>query len=249
MLKIEKLFKLNKLSLHGRNNQGRITLYHKGGRVKQSYYRLDFNKYIWYIFGLIIEEIYNCNRRNFMFLILYSNGILCYIPSIKHLFIGALFFNGNNRSIRLKKGTTLLFYKFPMGIYINLLLLNKEFYSKYIRSPGSYGRVIKRVGIYFIVKLRSKFYFQVMWYSQATIGILKAKKCLMFNKAGTLRYLGKRPSVRGVAMNPVDHPHGGGQGKTSGGRPSVSRWGWYTKGQKTCDLKWRRFSKKTLSFK
>ncbi len=246
---LKKKLIFNKLKINGRNNQGRIICYHRGGGSKQNYCRLDFNKYIWYIYAIVINEIYNCIKKTFMSLLLYTNGIFSFIPTIKKLFIGSIIYTGTGSNIKQKIGYILPIYNYLIGTHIHLLLINKEIISKYIRSPGTYGRISKNLGSYYILKLRSNYYFKVSLYSIATIGILlNTISIINYKTAGNSRYYGIKPHVRGVAMNPVDHPHGGGQGKTSGGRPSSSKWGWYTKGRKTYNLKWRRFSNKTYSF-
>lgn len=240
----------NKLKINGRSKQGYIICYHKAGGVKQNYCRLDFNKYIWYIYAIIIKKIYNCMYKTNVFFLSYTNGIFTLIPSIKKLDLGDIIYIGTGSNIKYKLGYTLPVYNYLVGTYVNLILLNKEVNAKYIRSAGTYGRVSRNVDNYYILKLRSYYYFKISFYTLATIGILNSKKLnLSYKNAGNNRHRGIKPNVRGVAMNPIDHPHGGGQGKTSGGRPSSSKWGWYTKGKKTYNLKKRRFSNKTYKFK
>jgi len=137
---------------------------------------------------------------------------------------GYYIYIGNNSNITKKTGYTFPIYNYIIGTYIHLILLNKELYSKYIRASGTYARISKKLNNYYIIKLRSKYYFKISMYSIATYGVLNNKKINFNNsKAGVTRFYGIKPHVRGVAMNPIDHPHGGGQGKTSGGRPSSSR--------------------------
>lgn len=254
MLILKRWFKWHKLSLHGRNNTGSITVYHKGGSRKQLYFRLDFYKYIWYIYAIIIKEYYYAINKSFIFLLAYSNGLFNYILAVNKLYIGSVLFNGQLQFINYesnKLGITTKISNFAMGDYFHTLILNKSLSSKYIRTPGNYSKLTKKIDNYYIIKLRSKFYFKIFYYSFATFGSIKKKLLLKLKKknAGINRHLGIKPHVRGVAMNPIDHPHGGGQGKTSGGRPSCSKWAWYTKGKKTSKLKWKTFVTKTFSFK
>lgn len=214
----------------GRNNQGKITNFNKGGGSKKNYRLIDFK----YNFdkGIIKNIEYDPNRNTKIFkLFIPTQNIYKYIIAIENLKINDIIENDTNMNI----GNIFLLKNIPIGSIIS----NVEFFpnqgSKLSRSSGTFCQLIKKTLKYAIIKLPSQQCRVFPLNCKAILGkVYNFKKNSKFkNKAGYSRWLGKRPKVRGVAMNPVDHPHGGGEGKTSGGRPSVNKKGIYTKGVKT----------------
>ena len=225
----------------GRNNQGLITVRHKGGGNKTKYRKVDFLNNIYNIPGKIINIEYDPNRTNYINRINYLNFVTRYRPSFVKKKISELILNCNNicyidtlnqNSIGLRVQLKYL----PNYTKISNIELYNNKGSQLIRSAGTYATLLNNNNPkYSLIKLSSGEYRLISSINYATIGINdnidNNKKVL--GKAGANRWIGKRPTVRGVAMNPIDHPHGGGEGKTSGGRPSVTPWGKITKGKKT----------------
>lgn len=228
---------LNKKS--GHNNFGRITSYHRGGGHKRLYRIIDFNRNIWNKVGLIKRIEYDPNRSAFIALVLYQNGIFTYNILINDLSVGDTIINDSNTLI--KKGNTLMLKNIPESTIISNIELKLGRGAQLVRAAGCYAKIISKDynnNIIFI-QLPSKKIISVNGNCLATIGQISnpLHKFKKLKKAGDSRHLNRRPVVRGVAMNPVDHPHGGGEGKTSGGRCSVTPWGKLTKGKKTRNKK------------
>lgn len=225
--------------LAGRNNAGRITVRYKGGTSVSRVYRIiDFKRYIWNIQALVLSTEYDPNRSALINLASYTNSIFAYLLAPLYLSISNVVGSFNKVS-HLKSEDRLgycAYLKFiKPGLYIHGLELRPSGGVKYVRAALNYAKLVSNSEFFSIVKLRSKTLLKVSNLCVAAVGTLASKNTyLKLRKgAGFNRRLGRRPHVRGVAMNPVDHPHGGGQGKTSGGRPSVSPWAVLSKGKKT----------------
>lgn len=219
----------------GRNNLGRICVWHKGGGHKRKYRLLD--KKNLNFFNRLISIEYDPNRSGFigLFLNISKSSLFYDLVSSEQKIGGVYKFTKNVDETFVGNKMPLLYI--PLGTLIHSLEYKKGRGSQYLRSAGIYGKVQKKdfnLNIAFI-KMPSKKLITVPLSCIATIGIVSNlfHKNKVIGKAGRNRWLNHRPTVRGVAMNPVDHPHGGGEGKTSGGRPSVSPWGKLTRGKKS----------------
>jgi len=217
----------------GRNSFGRITSYHRGGGVKRRYRIIDFKREILDIPGFVRRIEYDPIRNSYIALICYANGILSYILASENLGIGAMLLNTKQYYSDYTNSSSLILKNYPIGSFIHNLELSPGEGAKICRSAGSYAQILKKVGLtHVIIKLKSGEHRLVNCNSFASFGVVSNSnfKNISLHKAGQARLLGRRPIVRGVAMNPIDHPHGG---NTSGGRPSVSPWGKLAKGGKT----------------
>lgn len=225
----------------GRNNQGRITVFTKSGGHKRLYRFVDFKQNMLNVTAKIMSVDYDPNRSANIALVLYSNGVFSYILA------GETFKAGDFVRINLfysddfKGFQRCLIGSMPLGSSFFNLELEPSQGGVLVRSAGCAGVLLKKMyeRNLAVVKLPSSEYRLVSLNAFATLGVVSNSdhRLNKLYKAGQSRWLGVKPSVRGVAMNPIDHPHGGGQGKTSGGRPSVTPWGWYTKGKKTRRVK------------
>lgn len=224
-------FGLKRIS--GRNNQGKITRYHRGGGVKRMVRLIDYKRYIWNIFGFVHRIEYDPKRNSLIALVVYSNGIMSYILAQQGLLIGDCIFA--KEDIVLKPGNSTYLQQIPIGLKISSIELTENKGAQLIRAAGSYATIISKFEGIAILKLKSGELRRIHSTCIATIGSISNFQYIYrnFKKAGFYRLKGWLPVVRGVAMNPVDHPHGGGQGKTSGGRPSVTPYGVITKGKPT----------------
>ena len=217
----------------GRNNQGRITSRRKGGGVKRKYREIDFKRNKFDINAEVIRNEYDPNRSAFISLIKYDDGEFRYILSPRNLKVGDKIASGEN--VEIKEGNTLPLKNIPVGSNVHKIEMKPGAGGQLIRSAGTSAQIISKEEINVQIKLVSGEIRLINKNSLATVGVLSNpdNKNIKLGKAGRNRYLGKRPKARGVVMNPVDHPHGGGEGKTSGGRHPVSPWGTPTKGYKT----------------
>lgn len=223
-----------KISKNGKNH-GLISSYHREGGNKKKYRLIDFKQSNLDIEGIVKRIEYDPNRSAYIALIVYKNGKIVYQLANEGLKIGDKVISSREKSLPLKTGNFMPLKDIALGSKISNLELFPKKGSQLIRSAGNYGFLIKKDESCALVRLRSKKELILPINSLASIGsISKANhKNIQGGKAGYSRYLGRRPIVRGVAMNPVDHPHGGGEGKTSGGRLSVSPWARLTKFYKT----------------
>lgn len=223
--------KLNKTG--GRNNAGRITVRHIGGGERQKYRIIDFKRNKDGIEGRVERLEYDPNRTALIALILYKDGERRYIIAPAKLEVGEVVCSGPESPISV--GNALPLKNIPVGTTIHCVELKAEKGAQMLRSAGCSGQLVAKEGIYATLRLRSGEMRKVHLSCRATIGeVSNSENSLRsLGKAGAKRWRGIRPTVRGVAMNPVDHPHGGGEGKTSGGRHPVSPWGVPTKGYKT----------------
>jgi large subunit ribosomal protein L2 len=217
----------------GRNNQGRITIRHRGGGHKQHYRLIDFKRNKDGILGKVERIEYDPNRTALIALILYADGERRYILYPKGLNIGDSILSGTQAPIRF--GNTMLLRYVPMGSMVHCIEMKPGKGGQIARSAGAGAQLIAREGQYATLRLRSGEIRRVLTDCRATIGEVGnvEHNIESLGKAGASRWRGIRPTTRGVAMNPVDHPHGGGEGRTSGGRHPVTPWGFPTKGAKT----------------
>ncbi|MFI2813036.1 MULTISPECIES: 50S ribosomal protein L2 [Microbulbifer] len=217
----------------GRNNAGRITTRHVGGGHKQSYRIVDFKRNKDGIPAKVERLEYDPNRSAHIALVCYADGERRYIIAPKGLKAGATVQSGDAAPISV--GNTLPLRNIPVGAVIHGIELKPGKGAQLARSAGASVQLVAREGQYATIRLRSGEMRRVLSECRATLGEVSNSEHSLrkLGKAGAKRWRGVRPTVRGVAMNPVDHPHGGGEGRTSGGRHPVTPWGVPTKGKKT----------------
>lgn len=226
----------------GRNNYGRITVRHIGGGVRSQYRKIDFKRLKDSIPATVERIEYDPNRTALIALLVYKDGERRYIIAPSGLEKGSTVLSGDDSPIAV--GNALSLKNIPLGTTIHCVELKPGKGAQMLRSAGCSGQVVAKEGIYATLKLRSGEMRKVLLACRAVIGEVSNSEHNLreLGKAGAKRWRGIRPTVRGVAMNPVDHPHGGGEGKTSAGRHPVSPWGVLTKGYKT------RSNKRTNKF-
>ena len=217
----------------GRNNSGRITVRHRGGGHRKLYRLIDWKRDKDGVPGLIERIEYDPNRRANIALVKYRDGERRYILAPKGLGVGAQVMSGAASPI--SPGNSMPIRNIPVGSVIHCVELKPGKGAQFVRSAGTSCQLVAREGNYATLRLRSGEMRRVLVGCRATLGEVGngEHNLRSLGKAGAKRWRGVRPTVRGVAMNPVDHPHGGGEGKTSGGRHPVSPWGVPTKGYKT----------------
>ncbi|HMV45519.1 MAG TPA: 50S ribosomal protein L2 [Leptospiraceae bacterium] len=217
----------------GRGDGGKISVRRKGGRVKRKYRIIDFRRNKYGIPAVVKTIEYDPYRTSFIALLSYKDGEFSYIIAPEGLKVGDVLVAGE--SAEIKVGNSLPLEKIPPGTDVHNIELHRGKGGQMARTAGSFATVSAKDGDYVTLKLPSSEVRKVRKECYATIGIVgnKDHNLVSIGKAGRSRWLGRRPKVRGVVMNPVDHPHGGGEGKTSGGRHPVSPWGQPTKGYKT----------------
>ena len=217
----------------GRNNKGRITVRHRGGGHRRRYRIIDFKRDKFDIPAKVASIEYDPNRSANIALLFYSDGEKRYILSPFGAKIGDEILSGEN--VPLKIGNALPLKKVATGMFVHNIELEPGRGGQLARSAGSAAQVMAHDDGFTTLKLPSGEVRQVRQHCFATVGEVgnKSHEQIVSGKAGRSRWLGKRPTVRGVVMNPIDHPHGGGEGKSSGGRHPVSPWGTPTKGYKT----------------
>tara|TARA_B100001123_G_C15177379_1_gene973894 strand:+ start:300 stop:1127 length:828 start_codon:yes stop_codon:yes gene_type:complete len=228
-------------STGGRNNQGRITSRRMGGGAKRKYRIIDFKRNKFGIKGEVIRNEYDPNRSSFISLIKYEDGEYRYILKPQNLNIGSKILSDKNADIN--EGNCLPIKNIPVGMNIHNVELKPGSGGQIARSAGSYVQIVSKDTVFAQIRLSSGEIRLININCLATIGVLSNpdNKNIKLGKAGRKRNLGFRPKVRGVVMNPVDHPHGGGEGRTSGGRDPVTPWGKSTKGKKTRNNKRTNF--------
>ncbi len=217
----------------GRNNNGRITTRHIGGGHKQHYRVVDFKRNKDGIPGKVERLEYDPNRTAHLALVLYADGERRYIIAPKGVSAGTPILSGAESDI--KPGNAMQLRDIPVGTTIHCIEIKPGKGAQIARSAGTSAQLVAREGAYVTLRLRSGEMRKIHVDCKATIGEVSNSEHSLrkLGKAGATRWRGIRPTVRGVAMNPVDHPHGGGEGRTSGGRHPVSPWGTPTKGYKT----------------
>ncbi|MBT5244801.1 MAG: 50S ribosomal protein L2 [Rhodospirillaceae bacterium] len=217
----------------GRNNTGRITARRRGGGHKRRYRIIDFKRNKLDVVGTVERLEYDPNRTAFIALINYDDGERAYIIAPQRLTVGDKVVSGEQ--VDIKPGNAMPMKNIPVGTIIHNVELKLGKGAQIARSAGTYVQLIGKDQGYAQLRLSSGELRMVRGECMATIGAVSNpdQQNIKLGKAGRNRWLGKRPSVRGVAMNPVDHPHGGGEGRTSGGRHPVTPWGKPTKGKRT----------------
>lgn len=217
----------------GRNNLGRITAYHRGGGHKRSYRLIDFKRRKLGVNAVVERLEYDPNRTGFIALIKYADGELSYILAPQRLAVGDTVVAAPAADV--KPGNAMQLSAIPVGTLVHNVELKPGKGGQIARSAGSYAQIVGRDQGYTVLRLNSGEQRKVLGTCFATIGAVSNPDHanVSIGKAGRNRWLGKRPVNRGVAMNPIDHPHGGGEGRTSGGRHPVTPWGKPTKGKKT----------------
>lgn len=221
----------------GRNNAGRITSRRRGGGAKRLYRVVDFKRARHGVPAVVERIEYDPNRTAFVALIKYEDGALSYILAPQRLGAGDTVMSGPKADI--KPGNALPFSNLPIGTIVHNIEMKAGKGGQIARSAGTYAQFVGRDGGYAQLRLSSGEVRMVRQECMATVGAVSNpdNSNQNFGKAGRMRHKGRRPSVRGVVMNPVDHPHGGGEGRTSGGRHPVTPWGKPTKGKRTRNKK------------
>ena len=222
-----------KSAINGRNNAGRITVRHRGGGHKRHYRVIDFGRKKDSIAAKVERLEYDPNRSAHIALLLYADGERRYIIAPKGLAVGDPVASGEDVAIRT--GNALPLKNIPVGTVVHCVELKPGKGAQLARSAGASVQYLGREGAYALMRLRSGETRRVLVECRATVGEVgnSENSLRKLGKAGAKRWRGIRPTVRGVTMNPVDHPHGGGEGRTSGGRHPVSPWGVPTKGYRT----------------
>jgi len=217
----------------GRNNTGRITVRFRGGGHKQSYRVVDFKRSKLDVSAVVERIEYDPNRTAFIALIKYEDGELAYILAPQRLAVGDKVISA--KSVDVKPGNTAPLGNLPVGTIVHNVEMKIGKGGQIARSAGSYAQIVGRDQGYVILRLNSGEQRLIHGECRGTVGAVSNPDHMNTNlgKAGRSRWLGRMPHNRGVTMNPVDHPHGGGEGRTSGGRHPVSPWGFPTKGKKT----------------
>lgn len=220
----------------GRNNRGRITVRHRGGGHKRRYRIIDFRRDKLEVPGKVASVEYDPNRSARIALISYADGEKRYILHPVGLKVGDQIVSSNSADI--KPGNSMQLLSIPLGTHVHNIELTKGRGGQLCRSAGSYAQVMAKEKGYVLLRLPSGELRQVWGLNRATIGQVgnTDHENIVIGKAGRSRWLGRRPHVRGLAMNPVDHPHGGGEGRSKGRHP-VTPWGKPTKGYRTRSAK------------
>ena len=217
----------------GRNNNGRITSRFRGGGHKKSFRVIDFKRRKFDAAAKVERLEYDPNRTAFIALVKYDDGEQAYILAAQRMAVGDVVVSGEH--VDVKPGNAMPAANIPVGTIVHNIELKIGKGGQIARSAGSYAQIVGRDGEYVILRLNSGEQRLVHGRCMATIGAVSNPDHMNISigKAGRNRWLGRRPHHRGVTMNPVDHPHGGGEGRTSGGRHPVTPWGFPTKGKKT----------------
>jgi large subunit ribosomal protein L2 len=229
-----KALTIGKMEHGGRNNMGRITVRFRGGGHKQTYRLVDFKRREKPGSAATVERLeYDPNRTAFIALIKYEDGTLSYILAPQRLAVGDQVVSGDQ--VDIKPGNAMPIGNIPVGTIVHNVEMKIGKGGQIARSAGSYVQIVGRDQGYVSVRLNSGEQRMIHGSCFATVGAVSNPDHMNISlgKAGRNRWLGKRPHNRGVSMNPVDHPHGGGEGRTSGGRHPVTPWGKPTKGKKT----------------
>jgi large subunit ribosomal protein L2 len=217
----------------GKNSTGRITAYHRGGGHKKRYRKINFNRTESSTAIVTSIEYDPCRSSNIASIYDIKRETYCYILSPKNLKVGDIIKSGKEADS--KNGHSLSIAKIPVGTLIHNVSIKSKKKSQVSRAAGTFSQLLEKTSNSGRLKLSSGKQQMVSVDCFATIGVVSNELSFLttIGKAGRSRWLNKRPTVRGVAMNPIDHPHGGGEGKTSGGKSSVTPWGKPTKGGKT----------------
>jgi large subunit ribosomal protein L2 len=229
----EKRLTKSKNRVSGRNNSGRITTRHKGGGHKRLYRVIDFKRSKFDIEAIVKRIEYDPNRSANIALVEYKDGELSYIIAPKGIKEKNKIISSTKAAI--KPGNCLPLSEIPQGTEVHCIEMKPGKGAQLIRSAGTTARIVAKEGRYATLRLSSGEMRKILLTCRASIGVISNEQHSLrsLGKAGAKRWRGVRPTVRGVAMNPVDHPHGGGEGRTSGGRHPSTPWGVPTKGYKT----------------
>ena len=222
-----------KHSSGGRNSTGRVTVRFRGGGHKKTYRIVDFKRRKFDAPGKVERIEYDPNRTAFIALIKYEDGELAYILAPQRLSVGDSVVAGEH--VDVKPGNAMPLSNMPVGTIVHNIEMKIGKGGQIARSAGAYAQIVGRDGEYVIMRLNSGEQRLVHGRCMSTVGAVSNADHMntSIGKAGRTRWLGWRPHNRGVTMNPIDHPHGGGEGRTSGGRHPVTPWGFPTKGKKT----------------
>lgn len=218
----------------GRNSQGRVTSFQRGGGNKRLYRIIDFKRNKTDVPGKVVSIEYDPNRSSRIALVSYADGEKRYILAPEGIVVGSTVMSGPNVEVTI--GNALPLRNIPVGTVVHNIEFKPGGGGKMVRAAGASAQIAAKDGGYAQIKLTSGEIRLVHLDCMATVGRIgnSEHELISYGKAGRKRHIGKRPHVRGVAMNPVDHPHGGGEGKASKGNPHpVSPWGWITIGYKT----------------
>jgi large subunit ribosomal protein L2 len=217
----------------GRNNTGHITMRYRGGGHKRRYRMVDFKRTKFDVPATVERIEYDPNRTAFIALIKYQDGDLAYILAPQRLKVGDTVVSGER--VDVKPGNAMPLKSMPVGTIVHNVELRAGKGGQMARAGGTFVQLVGRDSGYALLRLTSGEVRMVRGECMATVGAVSNpdQKNIVIAKAGRTRWLGRRPHVRGVAMNPIDHPHGGGEGRSSGGRHPVTPWGKPTKGKKT----------------
>lgn len=220
-------------STGGRNNLGRVTVRFRGGGHKRTYRIIDFKRRKYDVPGVVERIEYDPNRTAFIALIRYEDDELAYILAPQRLAVGDTVIS--SRAADVKPGNAMPLEAMPVGTIVHNVEMKPGKGGQIARSAGAYAQIVGRDQGYVILRLNSGEQRRILGTCAATVGAVSNPDHMNISlgKAGRNRWLGQRPHNRGVTMNPVDHPHGGGEGRTSGGRHPVTPWGKPTKGKKT----------------
>jgi large subunit ribosomal protein L2 len=218
----------------GRNNTGRTTAYHRGGGHKRSYRMVDFKRVKFDLVGTVERLEYDPNRTAWIALVNYEDGEQVYIVAPQRLAAGDKVVSSMS-TVDVKPGNAMPLERMPVGTIVHNVEMKPRKGGQIARSAGTYAQYVGRDAGWAILRLNSGEQRRVHGSCLATVGAVSNQDHAntSIGKAGRNRWLGKKPVNRGVTMNPVDHPHGGGEGRTSGGRHPVTPWGKPTKGKKT----------------
>jgi large subunit ribosomal protein L2 len=218
----------------GRNNHGRITAYHRGGGHKRSYRMVDFKRVKFDAVGTVERLEYDPNRTAWIALVKYEDGEVAYIVAPQRLAAGDKVVS-SMQTVDVKPGNATPLERMPVGTIVHNVEMKPRKGGQIARSAGTYAQYVGRDAGWAILRLNSGEQRRVHGSCLATVGAVSNQDHanISIGKAGRNRWLGKKPVTRGVVMNPVDHPHGGGEGRSSGGRHPVTPWGKGTKGNKT----------------
>ncbi len=222
-----------KHSSGGRNNNGRTTVRFRGGGHKQAYRKIDFKRRKFDVLAKVERLEYDPNRTGFIALLKYDDGELAYILAPQRLAVGDTVVAGEH--VDVKPGNAMPMANMPIGTIVHNIEFKVGKGGQLARSAGAYAQIVGRDQDYVILRLNSGEQRLVLGKCMASVGAVSNPDHMNISigKAGRTRWLGRRPHNRGVSMNPIDHPHGGGEGRTSGGRHPVTPWGFPTKGKKT----------------
>lgn len=222
-----------KRRIDGRNSTGSLVFYNRGGGSRRFYRFVDYYRFFFNIPAIVRRFEYDPNRNAYIALLCYINGFLSYIIAPVNLCVGTFVVSGIR--VPLTVGNHMVLAYYPIGSLVYNVSIRVNSRSSIARAAGTSVQILKKVANYMILRLPSKEERLFDSFCTATSGVVAndLQRFKYFTKASDSVWLGHKPRVRGVAKNPIDHPHGGGEGRTTSGRPSITPWGIYTKGVRT----------------